>query len=285
MKPFSEWPIDGLIGFILIIVVMAGVSIAPFLKNKKKAQLENGFFYMKPGTSTKVLSSIFVIVALLITYGVSQSGYCPRMTLEENNQNTMMGMVCCVFFWAMAFYFYYSSFLVKIAFNKTEISLTSPLSKEVFLWKNLSELGYNYKGRFIVFEGNKKLYVPDGFTAVEKLGGILDSKFLSIEKPLNAALGDLEPTEIQNKKIYVILFKLSETLDALPFGGFAGVVTAVDGDQLVVQKIDGETVSIPYNLRSLMLAAEYYEMEQNVWQIEIPKTDNFDIIGIYYTTE
>jgi hypothetical protein len=288
MKPLSEWPLDGLIIFVAIILSLLTLLGSSFVREKDRNTLLNGKYQLLSLMIHKIWWGLSVIMAVIVTYGVSQAGHCPTMTDVENTQNEQIGIVLAMAFWAMVAIFYHQAFLLKKEFDFTTYDISSPFFHKKYFWKNFKGLQFSKFGQFLLFEESekiKKVFIPWKRLGFLGLSAYINSRLMNITNPVDPTFDEKFIEPINNKRVYVVFFELDEDLADKKQSGFFGKIISISAESILIQKDDGDIFQAPPNLRGFIPMEEHQEPDDCPWDIGLEKDAAVDWIAIYYVTK
>lgn len=285
MKPFGEWPLDGQIGFIAIIAILAMLVFGHFIKEKEKDTFANERFYFLPPLSYKIYLSEMLLACSLITYGVSQAGDCFNMTAEENTSNFYIGVLLATLLWGGTLAFLYKSFLTKISFDASGIVVRSPWSETKYNWADFTEVAQYQNSLFVLFKDGRKFNVPTDYHGFIKFRNLVFSKMHSITNPPAPLFFDEAVGMLVGKQVFVSVLTSDKNINDVIKSQFSGRFTEVRENHIVIEKEDGSVFEAPKNLKSIFPIADYQDKVIFPWDIQIPNGRKYDYVAVYYTTE
>jgi hypothetical protein len=286
-KPFSEWAVDGQISLILILVSLACILFAQFADKKRNyiAKKSGDFLQMKPINSSKVVLYGAFLLCLLVSYAVLQSGHCSTMTPSKNANNQLIGIVLAIILWSGLLFSAYKLFLHRYSFNKKQINISTPFSKEILKWDDLLGIGADWRGNYLEFLNSEKFYYPYGVSGFEQLENILNSKISNLENPQIPYYNEEGIKYYLDKSVILIKFSVDDIGIEKIISSEIGYITDVRKEKITIVLRSGELISASANLRSLDLFDddEYYPDDlQKILSPLIEAKDKPEIIAIYY---
>lgn len=286
-KSFLEWPLDGQIIFAIILLSLACLLFSKLADRRQSRIIKktDDLIHMQPLRSLSVTLLGIILADLAITYVVAQSGHCNLRTLSENDRNQLIGIMLAAVFWIGSLFFFYRIFMVKYAFNRDKITKATPFSKKTFLWSDLSNINADWKGSYLEFKNNKKLYLSYYYSGIKQLYNILNSKIMHWDKPTIPIYNEEGTKQFLGKSIILLLFRIDEIFLEHLVKYEIGIVKDIDKEKISILLKNGETMLASANIRSI----DYFDDEtmEEYYDILSPfiEPDNKpEAIAIYYVS-
>lgn len=234
MKNFDQWPLDGQIGFVSIILALSCVIGADFFDRREHFIVKkmDDYFRMSPLRSCAIRGLGFLLLCGITTYGVSQSGHCPTMTVIENAHNRFIGIMLACAFWIMCAWYFYSIYLIDYT----------------FLWSGLDEIGIKMGYTYFSISG-KKFHLPFGRSGRKQLMTLITSKILRFDSPLIPIYDKTITEALIGKSILVNIFRIDETCQCVLLRSSIGKIMTANQKIISVKFEDGETFQASGNIR------------------------------------
>ncbi|MEZ5692037.1 MAG: hypothetical protein R3D71_10305 [Rickettsiales bacterium] len=294
MKSFFNWPLDGQIAFIGIIVAVLCFLLSD-LANRNSVNIEEksgDFFRMRYKKSSWLIMAGLLIFSTIITYGASKAGYCTLMNIEENTRNKLVAVFLTILIWIGTIMYCYHSFFVKLLFNEESIIKNTPLSRKIFLWEDLSNMEVNWRGFYFDFKNNERLYIPSDTSGLEQFYNILSSKTQRINKPLTPRYYPEETiNDFLDKKIIVFIFRLNEMCLLEFIRSEIGIIKNIGQETISILLESGETMSANASSQSIAVFQDELDIDDDLLDdLEchdiltklVKSGNNPDIIATYY---
>ena len=272
MKSFFEWPMDGQITFVLIIFSLLCLFCADFFNRPAsyQAQKNGDHFIMRPLPSTFVMVLGLFCMVVALTYGLSKTGYCPKMTFSENRQNQFIGLLLIIAFVAGFLYYIYMVFLLRYAFNSEEFIIKSPVKgMQRYFWKDITDIGVS--GGYAYFKlGKKKIGLLRLRSGEMQIINLIDSKIMDLTNPLFPVFNEEEVKKsLLGKSILVNILCCNETMGVDLLGTGIGTVDSYEDNFVSITLKNGKYLKASTNIRSLAAMSGEPEFEGR-WYVANP---------------
>lgn len=287
MKSFSEWPLDGLASFILIILSLGLLIISGFLRSP--VAMKDGRYIFVPGKKEYFQILGATLMAGVVLYGVSQSGYCNIMTKEENLQNFFAGVGVAVFMIFGLLYLIYIYLFVKISFDRNGIVKSGFRGTDTFLFENLQGIAPSNGGLCLIFNDGKKLRLAENVWGTP-LQNIINAKLMDRDSSLNPYFDEVLAEKLLNKRVFVISLFLNTKLESEVDNTFLGKIERADLDGIFIRCADNSVFKAFPDLKSFEPVSEYdddgyykeYGVLANIPNLNFPDKGSYDFIAVFY---
>lgn len=256
----TNWPLDGIIGFAVVVGVLGmliiGLPWAAY-RDAKRPPLkpENGFYVMRAGTGAKVLLAALLLFLGVIGYGGTQAGFCKTMTAAENASNLRAWLLVFSSFALATLYFACTAFVRRMRFNAEGIFVTPVLGAEqAYLFRDLENVGVANGRAAVFFSGKRRLILSSTMRLGERqLHNLVNRHVFCMDKPPLAPLYDADAAaQMKGKKMTATLNVLDADYVQTASHCFYGVVEDISPARILLRDAQGNALELPGNLRTVM---------------------------------
>lgn len=253
----SNWPLDGIIVFVLLVAGLICLIGHPLLNLRKSAPDvpdADGTIHMKPLPSTYAVCAGTVLVSLCVTYAAAQAGACFNMTAAENAQNRLIGLGLAAAFWLSSAYMFYLLLFTRFRFDRQRIYGRTPLAGEtVYDFEAITHIGgHGHDLRLHFADGQKLTIGQSSRSGLPAFAAVLNSYVLRHSPPPPAPLQDAPFFEtLAGQRVILGFFSLNENWLPQLRGEITGTFTHADVSGFKICSDDGRQITCPANLRGL----------------------------------
>lgn len=250
---FSEWPLDGLIGFfgliLGIVLLLFGARIPPQLVQKN----EEGYYFLRTALGQKILSAGMTILASIFIYGMLQAGDCFNMTDNENMRNKIAAILISGAVTIGTMMLLYHTYFFSYAFNEKHL-IVKPFwqSQKYYEWKDF--LGFGHKRwtdtPFMDFGADGQASLPSSCNGAEQLEAFVAYLTVPLDRDPIAPIYDSDfASLLEGKPILLSITFVDRDYIPQPYGMYYGHVKDINTDFMVIGFEDFEDINIPANFR------------------------------------
>lgn len=253
-KSFFDWPLDGQIGLIICIssLLLLGYAAYVDMRDDDRAQKSGEFIIMKPMRAMWLRMLAIFMFAGLLTYGVSQAGYCINMTAAENTTNQKIGMFLAALVWSMFIWAGYQLLFKRYHFNKTHFVVKNLCcAPKTYAWSQLKSVGIRFGYPHFRFDDGKGFYLPTSSKGAFQLKTLIDALLFDKDTPISPIYADDAAEQLRGKRVIVFPYSLDDNCDGHTGSPVLGVFTDVNAHEFIVTLDSGERITAKANLRGL----------------------------------
>lgn len=259
-KSFFDWPLDGQIGLIVCILALLLLGYAAYvdMRDDDRTQKQGDFLIMTPMRAMWLRMVAIFMFGGLVTYGVSQAGYCINMTAAENTTNQQIGMLLAAVIWSMFFWAAYQLLFKRYHFNKTHFVVRNLFSApKTYAWSQLKNVGIRFGYPHFSFDDGKGFYLPTTSKGAFQLKTLIDALLFDKDAPVAPIYAEDTAELLRGKRVIIFPYHLDDNCEGHTGAPMVGVFTEVNEHQFMVALDSGERLTAKSNLRGL----EFFEDE------------------------
>lgn len=253
-KSFFDWPLDGQIGLIVCISSLLLVGYAAYvdIRDDDRAEKQGDFIIMKPMRAMWLRMLAMFMFAGLLTYGVSQAGYCINMTAAENTMNQKVGTVFAALVWSAFMWVAYQLLFKRYHFNKTHfVAKNLFCAEKTYAWSQLKNVGIRFGQPHFHFDDGKGFYLPTSSKGAFQLKTLIDAQLFDKDAPVAPIYADDAIGHLSGKRVIIFPYYLDNNCEGHTQSPVVGVFTNVNANEFVVTLDSGERMTAKPNLRGL----------------------------------
>lgn len=252
----SDWPLDGIIGFFVIIaglICLLGHTAFNIGQNPD-APMKDGFYRMSPMRGGKVLAVGTVLVVGILVYAALQSGHCFKMTTEENRQNQIMAYIIATAAIFGGLWMIYQLLVTKYAFNnETFIYEAPPFCKKKIRWNDVIEITPDLYAPKLKSKDGTAISLPLRLQrrGAQQLKALIGGKVNSFDAPPMLPISTPEMrTDLMGKTVRASFIRVLDSLQEEEVHSVDGTIEGIDKTALIIRSQSGKELRFPPNLRS-----------------------------------
>ena len=252
----SDWPLDGIIGFFIIIAgLICLIGHAAFnIGQNPNAEIKNGFYLMSPMRGGKVLAIGTVLVVGILVYAALQSGHCFKMTTEENRQNQILAYIIATAAVFGGIWMIYQLLVTKYAFNnETFIYEAPPFFKKKIRWNDVTEITPDLYAPKLKSKDGTTISLPLRLQrrGAPQLKALIGGKVNSFDAPPLLPISTPEMrADLIGKTVRASFIVVHNTLEEEEIHSVDGTIIRIDDSNLMIRSQSGKELRFPPNLRS-----------------------------------
>jgi len=252
----SDWPLDGIIGFFVIIAgLICLIAHGAFNTGQNQnARMQDGFYRMSPMRGGKVLAIGTVLVVGILVYAALQSGHCFKMTTEENRQNQILAYIIATAAVFGGIWMIYQLLVTKYAFNNEAFVYEAPpfFTKKI-RWNDVTEITPDLYAPKLKSKDGTVIKLPLRLQrrGAQQLKALIGGKVNSFDaQPMLPVSTPEMRADLIGKTVRASFILVHDTLAEGEIHSVDGTIIQIDESNLIIRSQSGKELKFPPNLRS-----------------------------------